>query len=615
MAKIVDPDQLNQATEVVFDTSAKTISLLVAGNLDDTSPGKTSGVTHQALYSFTKEEWLATAGLQSSRFPFDPIFEAKFDWFNDWQPLNAQSRDLIRDGGFRVELLNDEYAVVITLQDFDAVGDQAYYWGDAANRFTGAPATFDKTGEVNEPILIFDGTVDDRDFLKLFLRVQGKTHGYGDLVIDQDTPLLTYQAYRIPLSNGPDANVIESDANIDANVPYTNMEFDLLLGSGFTTWANSIVYPALAVVLDPIRQSGGSSNGTWWFTLAGGTSSGTGTADDVGVTWESFAGEEQVGLEWFAFNRVTLLTTGTALIQEIYEWGERQLRKTGTINAALLGTPNQDDVQVYDGELGMDLADFIGSIYRSRPGHLVRDFDPNDTNNIELQDITVDGGGLDVNLEPLLSTIRTFPFVAAGNIVFSQNLVDEVDADTVFKVFFQRTRRDTNTDYAVTASTGDTMTLTSGTLDLTTFFSNDDYVQISGFLTNPTENNGLFQVSSVIAGSMACRRVNGVNPINETAGDSVNLDTDPYDSPDAIVVNDNGGSPITGLITTINEAFDFDYDNNVQGGRTAATDAPIAVIAQGLPGAQWVDGLFTITRTTGLNFPLNAPTERVYSNP
>lgn len=170
MAKIVDPDQLNQATEVVFSTSGKTISLLVAGNLDDNSPGKTSGVTHQAVYSFTKEEWLATAGLQSSRFPFDPIFEAKFDWVNDWQPLNAQTRDLLRDGGFRVVLLDDEYACIISLQDFNAVGDQGYYWGDIANRFTGVPTNFDKTGEVNENILIFDGTVDDRDFLKVFLR-------------------------------------------------------------------------------------------------------------------------------------------------------------------------------------------------------------------------------------------------------------------------------------------------------------------------------------------------------------------------------------------------------------------------------------------------------------
>ena len=309
------------------------------------------------------------------------------------------------------------------------------------------------------------------------------------------------------------------------------------------------------------------------------------------------------------------MSAGTPLLQEYYEWHQRQLRQVGDINDNLIGNPNQDAFGTIDGELAMDIADFVGAIYRSRGGVLVREFDPNDTNNLELSDITVDGGGLDINGEPIVTTIRTFPFVAAGNLVFSQNLVDETNADTIFKMFFQYTVRETDTGFAVTAATGDTMTLTTTGTDLTTLYTNADYVSITGFTTNPTENNGLFQVSSVAAGSMDCRRVNGTNPVNESAGDTVNIDDNPFDSPDAIVVNDNGGSPITAQVTTLNEAFDYDYDGNVQGGRTAATDAPVAVIAQGLPGAQWVSALFTITRAVGLSFPVNASTERVFSNP
>jgi len=615
MAKIVDPDQLNQATEVTFSTAGKTIDLAVAGNLDDNNPGRSSGVTHQALYSFTKEEWLATSGLQSSRFPFDPIFEAKFDWINDWQPNDAQTRDLIRDGGFRVVLLNDEYACIISLQDFDNVADQGYYWFDSTSRFTGVPNNFDKTGEVNEPILIFDGTNDYRDFLKVFLREQGKTHGYGDLIVDQGLSSLTYQAYRLPLSNGPDINVIESDVNIDANTPYTNMRLNFLLGSGFTTWANSTVYAAGAVVLDPIRQSNGSSNGTWWFTPAGGTSNGTGTADDTGVTdWESYAGEEQIGTEWFAYNRIIDLTSGTATAQEIYEWGERQLRKAGTINSDALGSPNQDGFGTVDGELAMDLFDYIGSTLRTRGGVLLRNFDANDTNSLELQDITVDGGGLDQDSVPVTTTVRTFPFVAAGTLVFSQNLVDQPDVETLYKMFFQYTKTNTQTDFTITGASGNTATFNSPTLDLTTFFVNGEYTELSGFLTN-TVNNGIFQVSSVAAGSMTITKVNSETLVNDALGESVTIVTDPYDSPDAVIVDDNSGTDITGQITAGSIAFDFDYDNNVQGGRTAATNAPVAIIAMAQDGAQWIDGLFTITRTTGLSFPLNAATERVYLNP
>lgn len=245
---------------------------------------------------------------------------------------------------------------------------------------------------------------------------------------------------------------------------------------------------------------------------------------------------------------------------------------------------------------------------------LIRDFDANDTNNLELQDITVDGGGLDADSVPVTSTVRTFPFVAAGTLQFSQNLVDEADVDTVFKMFFQRTTRDTGTDIAMTSASGDTGTLTSTSTDFSVNFADTEYVQISGF--SNSENNGIFQVNgAVTATSMPVRKVNGDALTDETAGPSVNLDNDPYDSPDAIVVDDNSGTPITGQITGANISFDFDYDNNTQGGRTAGTDAPVAVFAQGTGGAQWIDATFTISRSTGLNFPLNAADERVYSNP
>lgn len=67
MALIVDPDDLNQGTEVTFATGAKTITLSQAGNLS------TDGVTLKALYSFCKEEWKNDAALIPFEFPFVPI--------------------------------------------------------------------------------------------------------------------------------------------------------------------------------------------------------------------------------------------------------------------------------------------------------------------------------------------------------------------------------------------------------------------------------------------------------------------------------------------------------------------------------------------------------------
>ena len=84
----------------------------------------------------------------------------------------------------------------------------------------------------------------------------------------------------------------------------------------------------------------------------------------------------------------------------------------------------------------------------------------------------------------------------------------------------------------------------------------------------------------------------------------------------AILVDDNSGTDITGNISGASSvAFDFDYDGNTQGGRTAGTDANVTIVAIGLSGAQYVSAEATITRATGQNFSLVAPLERNYSNP
>lgn len=89
-----------------------------------------------------------------------------------------------------------------------------------------------------------------------------------------------------------------------------------------------------------------------------------------------------------------------------------------------------------------------------------------------------------------------------------------------------------------------------------------------------------------------------------------------FGTSNAVLVDNNAGSDISGSVggnSTI--AFDFDYDANVQGGRTSGTDADVTIVAIGLDGAQYVVATGTITRATGLNFSLVAPLERNYSNP
>jgi len=92
--------------------------------------------------------------------------------------------------------------------------------------------------------------------------------------------------------------------------------------------------------------------------------------------------------------------------------------------------------------------------------------------------------------------------------------------------------------------------------------------------------------------------------------------TSGFNSGSAILVDDNSGTDISGTVGGASSVtFDFDYDGNTQGGRTAGTDANVTIVAVGLSGAQHVIATGTITRATGQNFSLVAPLERNYSNP
>ena len=83
----------------------------------------------------------------------------------------------------------------------------------------------------------------------------------------------------------------------------------------------------------------------------------------------------------------------------------------------------------------------------------------------------------------------------------------------------------------------------------------------------------------------------------------------------AILVDDNSGSDITGLISSNSSiSFDFDYDGNTQGGRTPGTDVNVTVIAVGLETGQYVRQTGTITRSNTNVITLVSAIERQYEN-
>ena len=85
-----------------------------------------------------------------------------------------------------------------------------------------------------------------------------------------------------------------------------------------------------------------------------------------------------------------------------------------------------------------------------------------------------------------------------------------------------------------------------------------------------------------------------------------------YGESGAVTVDDNAAADIAGTISGASIAFTFDYDGNVQGGRTAGTDAAVTVVAGNPGSAKPVVATGTLTRSKGISLTLTAEADRAY---
>lgn len=88
--------------------------------------------------------------------------------------------------------------------------------------------------------------------------------------------------------------------------------------------------------------------------------------------------------------------------------------------------------------------------------------------------------------------------------------------------------------------------------------------------------------------------------------------TNDYGESGAVTVNNAAGSPITGAIGASSVSFDFDYDGNVQGGRTAGTDAAVTLVGVKPGTGKFVVATGTLSRSKAIALALVAETDRVY---
>jgi hypothetical protein len=226
---------------------------------------------------------------------------------------------------------------------------------------------------------------------------------------------------------------------------------------------------------------------------------------NINVKYFSSAFNVTIGTSAYPFDVIVYANDKTK--EQIYEKVQYLLRTSGDID-----TGNG----IVRGDTASKLLEFIGDTLRTTEGVYISGFNTTDTNSLEFRDTT--------------NTIRTYPYVAAGSLVFNDNL------------------------------------------------QNDNSAAYFMYFTNA--NGKLFGTSA------------------------------------ALLVEDNSGDPVSGYVGGgASVSFDFDYDGNTQGGRTAGTDAAVTVVAIGLSTAQYFKTTSTLARSTANNISLVAALERNYSNP
>jgi hypothetical protein len=633
MALITDPDSLsdhasnNTATEVFIDTAGKTIKLNQTGNLS------TDGVTLKCLYSFLKEEWRSdpnSKNLAAFPFPMTPITDESFEFVEGWDFVADASRYLIRTAGWTVKNtsgnITQKWAGIIGLGTIES-NDQLYYQQSSS----GSAIDVQLTGQINQAVQILrddDGDAnysegsdyDRRTVFNLFCREYNQLYGKSNLT-DIGVTTMDSIAYRFPISTGDDLKITDDDTAVGADSPYTEIVIRYF-DQAFTRDVDSATDRNFGIVIDVGTHSGvdgsstaaGSSlttseggvptDGTYdggTLTIHEGTNAGTYTigtvvsATAVPIT-TTFA--NTVGNQSFTLQRATPIV---ATAEEIYTKVQYLLRQNSDIDST---------DQTVTGKTASALMKFVGDTLvcgdpaPSNPnsggtGVIIEGFSSNDTNRIEFYDNT--------------GTKRTYPYVAVLTVNFGDNL--RLDGSSKYWIYFTNTHQATNTGFAIASASGQTASFTSSTTGLAQVLDNEEFY-VSGFAT--AANNGLYRATgNGLSGSVAVEKADtgDSNFVNESAGSSVTVQFNPFGSASAVIVDDNSGSDMTGTVSSQSSVqLTFNYDGNVQGGRTAAEDASITAIGIGLSTGQYVKATGTVTRSTANSISLVAPLERNYAN-
>lgn len=281
-------------TDIVYDVREP-----LGGSIED-------GVTEQAVYSYSKEEWKTDSALYGSDdlirhpFPFEPITSEQFEIgggaaHDEWDWFDEYTKKKVRTGGWAAKntagTTQQEYAGIVTLGNLDA-DSQVYY---QQNNEQETPVNFTFLGAVNEAIKIYDivGPFDRRNYLKLFVRKKGRTYA-GSQISDIGVSTIQTIVNRFPLAHTPDAAITASDAEILGIAPFRSPS-TLATGSDGSKSANGITFTSASSTFladgvapgDTLRITSGSEQGYYTIDSVDSETQLTISLDAEFVDWDS----------------------------------------------------------------------------------------------------------------------------------------------------------------------------------------------------------------------------------------------------------------------------------------------------------------------------------------
>jgi hypothetical protein len=643
------------AKNIFFDTAAKGIYLVEQNGLS------ADGVEMNSIYSFAKEEWKDDNFLRQFPFPFFAVDldAGKYQVGTDGANPNGwifaadntvdgtiRTRKLIRSGGWShvssAGITTQIFSSIITLGDFEAPTTDLAYYKFGTDYTVDDNVDFDFAGPVNEAILAYDeignpttftyvdgaggndsvtrasGSFIDDGFKvggKIVTRASTTTANNGSYVI------LSVAALTIEVATG---SFTTAEADPLAQVAVDNRDaFELKLrvrdGDPFgKTFSSSNLAAAGVTKLNNFIFRFPLANQTDLnisVTDVGIDANSDGTADvspysGMSITYGSST-TSRSGLVGGSFDFAITIDANGGTALQVYEFVQWSLRSTGGN-----GTGDVDaDADVAIGRSVGDLLAFEGDILVSggqlseNPssttagllrGVYITNIAAADQNNLRM----VDDSG----------TRRQFPETISVTLDFNTALIDDTLAEYV--LFFDRTIRNAvDATFVITAGTGPVGTFVSTAQFPATLDGGvNSYVRVSGLTGADAAMNGIYQVTALTSTSLwSVARYDGATIVT-TSGAAASIDEHPIDSPDAIIVQDDTPVNVEGTASA-DFNFAFDFDANVQGGRTVSTDTFVVARAIGLSGAQYVQSTVqTIQSGTPLTIVLTASGELNYVN-